>query len=262
MASSERLREIAAKRVAPSQKRERHHSRDKKSANWRVILGVGCVVFAVGSTLGSLMTSSHSETLTYGEGAINEQLYERMPFGPSSVKIRAASVYLGGGLFKVDAAAADEVYQTSLDLTGRLKFDQLNGVVMIDDADTNARPAVKIGRETGDDVADRLPEDWTLIQAVVRVTANLATGETLQSMQFENKAKRALWDMPVFEIPATDRVGIKGASVDSVTIRDRAIVLDVSDRRMTPVTAICLVILAASLTLGFFLKSYPDLARG
>lgn len=262
MASRDRLKEIQQTRIPTSTDRETHFSRIPKPANMRAMLWVAGAVVLASSLIGALQSSSRQATLSYDQASVNDQLHARTSKGSGSVRIERASVLLESGLFQMDAVASDGVYRTALGLTGSLKFDPLNHMILIENPETEAGEVAKIGRETGDDVADYVPQDWTFIQAVVRKATNVATGETFSAMQFKNKAKRALWGMNVFEIPAKDRKELHAATVDSVTVQGGSIVLSASGREMTPLTAISLIFMVGSAALLLVLRAYPDLARG
>lgn len=262
MATKEELERVRSRRIKSSNERETHHSRIPRPANWRATLWVVGATVLAGSFLGALNFSHYSNRVAYSQSQINEQLARRVPFGESSTKIKRAEAYFADGVFQVDAYAADETYSTSLSLTAQMGFDDLSGRVTIKNPETTVATPVKQGSDAGDAASAYVPSDWTLIEAVVRTTANIASGDAMASSQFGTKAKRALWALPLFEIPAGDRHLFKGSTVDSILPTRGGIVITLSDRRLNAPTSICLILLVASSVLLLALRSNPDMAMG
>lgn len=259
MPSAKRLKEIHQARKARGVDRV---APPGKSASLRALLFVASITGMAGSVFGLIVGTKHHDTVSIPIVDINEQMTARLPYGASEVRVRAAKVTSSHGIAQFDAVVADGTWSIPISLTGGIEYDYPSQTLTLSDPDTVTGEIAKIGRDAGDAAREYVGGTWQPVQAVVTTFAKVASLDFFDEAQFETKAKRTLWEMPIFEIPLAYRARLDGVNIFSITADAGSIVMSVNSRKLGGFGVFLVILLATSGATFFVLRSYPDLARG
>jgi len=225
---------------------------------WAFAFGVA--MFALGG-IGFFTAPYSYDRLSYDQRWANTRLVERLP-GEIN-----AYIDLSGDVTSIEATVTDGVRYIDLVVSGPLKLDHQSGDVTFLNPETRESDVYRDYKSSGQRAADAVPDldsgiskDWKIAKSFVgmlegaaRWTAgaagSAANGEFFADMQFPGQAKQAVWSLPLIKIPDADRAIIVRGSIESVSLINGKIMVDLSFWEFGFLTALSMIAAVVGLAL-------------
>lgn len=219
--------------------------------------GLGVAALALGA-IGVYKTPYSYDHIVYSEDWVNVQLDDLLPAG----LVEMAVADFSSDLPKISAVVTDGDRRLNVMVSGHLKLDSQEWSIRITEPKTKTSDVYRGQMSASDVAATFVPEidghindGWSGtkkaasvaesgIKWITGAVASVASGDFIANTQFPGQAKNAVWDMPLADIPDSDRSFLSKGSISSVDMIDGKIVVNVEFWNLNFLAMVSFVLMA------------------